>query len=281
MIPGNAMTVDVEEHFQVQLLADYLPATTWDAQPSRVEANVARILAIFADHGVTATFFVLGWIGERHPSMIRAIVAAGHELASHGYRHQRADRQSPVEFLADVTRTKAILEDLAGCPVIGYRAASYSIGADNLWALRQLRLAGYRYSSSIFPIRHDIYGMADAPRFPFRHHPDAVVEIPIPTLVWAGRRFPCGGGGWFRLFPYPIFRGMLRRFNHEGTGLFYCHPWEIDPEQPRPEGLPWRIRWRHYLNLRKMEGRLGRLCQDFAWDRMDRVFHDAIHEAEF
>lgn len=236
-----------------------------------------RILDLFAAEGVRATFFTLGWVAERYPHLIRRLVAEGHELASHGYEHVRVVNQDPDAFRNDVVHTKHLLEDLGGVEVRGYRAASYSIGEKNLWALDVLHEAGYRYSSSIYPIRHDLYGMPDAPRFAFRPKPDGILEVPVTTVMLGGRKFPCGGGGYFRLFPYSLSRWAMRRVNeHDRQAcLFYFHPWEIDPEQPRQQGLPLKTRVRHYLNLSRTEARLRRLLHDFNWDRMDRVFLQA------
>tara|TARA_R110002110_G_scaffold76898_2_gene202296 strand:+ start:6619 stop:7536 length:918 start_codon:yes stop_codon:yes gene_type:complete len=274
----NAMTVDVEDYFQVSAMEPHVPRAAWETTPLRVQANVERILALFAEYGVKATFFTLGWVAERHPEMVRRIVAEGHELASHGWEHIRVNTQQPEAFRADVTRTKALLEDVGGVAVNGYRAASYSIGRDNLWALDVLADAGYRYSSSIAPIKHDLYGMPEAPRFAFAAASGRLTEIPVTTLPLAGRNINCGGGGWFRLFPYGFSRWALRRINQrEGqSGHFYFHPWEIDPEQPRPAGVSAKTRFRHYLNLERMEPRLRRLLGDFRWDRMDRVFAGQI-----
>ncbi|MEZ5556093.1 XrtA system polysaccharide deacetylase [Haliea sp.] len=278
----NAMTVDVEDYFQVSAFESQVSRAEWETTPLRVQANVERILALFDRHDVKATFFTLGWVAERHPEMVRRIVAEGHELASHGWEHTRVTTQQPPAFLDDVWRTKALLEDIAGVEVKGYRAASYSIGRDNLWALDTLADAGYRYSSSIAPIRHDLYGMPEAPRFAFSAASGRLAEIPVTTLPLAGRNINCGGGGWFRLFPYAFSRWALRRINHREaqSAHFYFHPWEIDPEQPRPPGLTARTRFRHYLNLGRMESRLQRLLGDFRWDRMDRVFAPAIAAPE-
>ncbi|MDS4022568.1 MAG: DUF3473 domain-containing protein [Candidatus Competibacter sp.] len=269
------MTVDVEDYFQVSAFESHISRERWEHLPRRVEHNTHRILDLFAAHQVRATFFTLGWVAERHPALIGRIVADGHELASHGYSHVRATRQTPAEFRNDVIRTKALLEDLGSVAVRGYRAASYSIGAGNLWALAELEQAGYHYSSSIYPIRHDLYGMPEAPRFAFR--PDnapALLEVPVTTVTLLGRTLPCGGGGYFRLWPYALSRWALRRVNHRDgqSGVFYFHPWEIDPGQPRQPGLGLKTRVRHYLNLHRMERRLGSLLRDFRWDRMDRVF---------
>jgi polysaccharide deacetylase family protein (PEP-CTERM system associated) len=272
--PGNALTVDVEEHFQVAAFERTIPRDDWDATESRVEPNTNRVLDLFAAHGCKGTFFVLGWVAERHPALVRRIVADGHELASHGYEHTRIHQFTPEQFRNDVVRTKQILEDVGGVQVRGYRAPSYSINAKNLWALEVLREAGHVYSSSIYPIRHDLYGMPDAPRFPFRLKTDGILEIPVTTVRLGNRNLPCGGGGYFRLLPYVAYRWMLRRVNvTDGQpGLFYFHPWEIDPGQPRVSKAPLRSRFRHYLNLDSMQARLDRLLTDFTWGRMDEVF---------
>jgi polysaccharide deacetylase family protein (PEP-CTERM system associated) len=271
---GNAMTVDVEDYFQVQAFAGTISRSDWDRLPSRVERNTHRVLDVFAEHGTKATFFTLGWVAERHPALVRRIVADGHELASHGFAHYRADEQDPAAFRADVSRTKAILESTAGAPVRGYRAASFSIGAGNFWAFEVLEDEGYTYSSSVYPVRHDIYGMPEAPRFPFRPLPGrAFREFPITTTVLGGRNWPCGGGGYFRLLPYALSNAAIRRVNRRDGRpcIFYFHPWEIDPDQPRQRDAPWKSRLRHYTNLGRMEEKLRRLLRGHAWDRMDRV----------
>ena len=270
----NAMTVDVEDYFQVSAFEDVIDRRDWDHIPRRVEYNTDRILELFAEHDVHATFFTLGWVAERYPQLVRRIVESGHELASHGFSHIRVTRQSPEEFRQDILRSKALLEDTAGCAVRGYRAASYSIVTSTLWAHEQLHEAGYQYSSSIYPIRHDLYGIPGAPRFPFRNREQGLLEIPITTVSLLGANFPCGGGGYFRLFPYALSRWALQHVNKKDGQpcVFYFHPWEIDPEQPRQAGIPWKTRFRHYLNLDRMRLRLQRLLADFNWDRMDSVF---------
>ena len=268
------MTVDVEDYFQVQAFACVIDRGTWDSTPCRVEANMDHILAAFDRAGVHGTFFTLGWIADRHPRVVRAIVAAGHELASHGYGHARADGQTPGEFRDDVRRAKRVLEDLGGIAVAGYRAPTFSIGPRNPWAFDVLAEEGYRYSSSIYPVRHDLYGVPDAPRFPYRPAAGALMELPMTTVRLGGRNLPCAGGGYFRLMPYPLFRTLLRRFNRTeaAPGVFYFHPWEVDPGQPRVTAASRMARFRHYVNIAAMPGRLERLLRDFAWDRMDRVF---------
>jgi polysaccharide deacetylase family protein (PEP-CTERM system associated) len=269
----NALTIDVEDYFQVSAFAPYIARHEWDSRECRVERNVDRILALLERQGVQATFFTLGWVAERYPQLVRAIVGGGHELASHGYGHERASDLAEAAFFEDVDRAKKLLEDLSGHAVQGYRAPSFSIGAGNLWAFDTLARAGYRYSSSIYPIAHDHYGMPEAPRFAHRV-PSGLLEVPATTLRVGGRNLPCSGGGYFRLLPYPMSRWMLRRVNARDreAAVFYFHPWEIDHAQPRVAGIDARTRFRHYLNLDRMEQRLGRLLSDFRWGRMDQLF---------
>lgn len=271
----NAMTIDVEDYFQVSAFASHISRASWSSLPCRVEQNVDCILALLNDSSVKATFFTLGWIAERYPEMVKRVVQEGHELASHGYGHLRASDQSRDEFQDDVSRSKAILEAIGGQAVLGYRAPSFSIGKNNLWALDVLLNAGYKYSSSIYPIRHDHYGMPDAPRFAFYPNgPDGLLELPITTVRAMQRNFPAGGGGYFRLFPYQLSRWLLTRVNQQDqqSGIFYFHPWEVDPSQPRQTNIGWKTRFRHYINLARMENRLKALTRDFHWDRMDRIF---------
>jgi polysaccharide deacetylase family protein (PEP-CTERM system associated) len=270
----NAMSVDVEDWFQVQAFDRIISRDAWDGFPARVEANTDRVLAQFDRAGVRATFFTLGWVAQRHPALIRRIAAGGHELASHGWGHALVDRLGEDEFRADVRRAKRLLEDIAGLPVCGYRAPTFSIGPHTPWAHRVLAEEGYGYSSSVFPIRHDLYGAPDAPRIPHRPFPNGVTELPMTTVRAFGRNLPCSGGGWFRLIPYPVFRTGLRRVNgaEKRPGVFYFHPWEVDPDQPRVSGATRLSRFRHYTGLESMTGRLDRLLRDFAWGRMDEVF---------
>jgi polysaccharide deacetylase family protein (PEP-CTERM system associated) len=269
----NALTIDVEDYFQVSAFAPHVPRADWDARECRVEQNIERILALLADANARGTFFTLGWIAERYPAIVRRIAAEGHEIASHGFGHQRASEQSPMEFLADIRLAKAIIEDVAGCEVRGYRAPSFSIGTSNPWAFDAIAAAGYRYSSSIYPIRHDHYGVPDAPRFVHESRP-GLLEIPVATVRMARSNWPAGGGGYFRLLPYVLSRWSIRRINRHDRqpAMFYFHPWELDPEQPRIDGPDAKTRFRHYLNLRRMAPRLTRLLRDFRWDRADRVF---------
>ncbi len=274
----NAMTIDIEDYFHAQALSSRLPSSQWDWLPPRVEDNTDRALALFAEANVKATFFVLGWVAERHPALIRRIVGQGHELASHGWNHTRVDRQNAETFRADVRRTKALLEDIGGVVVRGYRAATFSIGIGTPWAFDVLQEEGYGYSSSIYPIRHDYYGMPSAPRFTFQPNgQNGIAEHPMTTVRVAGRTLPCSGGGYFRLLPYTLSKWALRRVNHADRQpcIFYFHPWEIDAGQPRVTGLPLKSRLRHYANLSGMEDRIRRLLKDFAWDRLDRLALDA------
>ncbi len=278
----NAMTVDVEDYFQVQAFANCVDRANWDSFPSRVEANVDRILGQFDRAGIHATFFTLGWIAERHPAMVQRIVAGGHELASHGWDHTRADTQEPETFRQDVRRARLLLEDVGGVSVTGYRAATFSIGARNQWAFGVLRDEGHRYSSSVNPIAHDLYGMPDAPRVPFQPDADGFWELPMTTVRAFGRNWPCSGGGYFRLLPSVLYRMGLTRVNEvEGRpGIFYFHPWEIDPGQPRILGAGWKSRLRHYTHLSRMAADIDRILGMFAWDRMDRVYADLLAAPE-
>jgi len=270
----NALTVDVEDFFHVQAFAGVIPRDRWDGLPRRVERNTERLLELFAAAGVHATFFTLGWVAERHQPLVRRIVAAGHELASHGHGHQRVDTLTPDAFRADIVRAKAVLEDAGGVSVAGYRAPTFSAGPRTPWAFALLAETGHRYSSSVYPVRHDLYGEPDAPRVPYQHAGTALWELPLTTLRLGGQNLPCAGGGWFRLLPYPLFRLALRRGSV--PRVFYTHPWEIDPGQPRVAGAGRRAAFRHYTNLARTHGRLEQLLRDFAWDRMDRVFSGVL-----
>ncbi|MEO5364802.1 MAG: DUF3473 domain-containing protein [Magnetococcus sp. WYHC-3] len=270
---GHALTVDVEEWFQVSAYAGVIEPWAWEGLESRVVPATEAVLALLERHGARGTFFVLGWVAQRHPELVRRIQRLGHEVASHGWSHVRATQQSPAEFLEDVTRTRLLLESLIGTPVTGYRATSFSMGAHTPWAYMALSQAGYRYSSSVYPIRHDHHGDPRAPLLP--HHPvmGGVVELPVAALPLGPWRLPCGGGGYFRLYPAVVSRWAWRRLEAAGRrGVFYLHPWELDPGQPRVRGASWRSRWRHGLNLERMAQRLETMLQRFHWQRMDRVF---------
>ena len=269
----NALTIDVEDYFQVSAFAPYIRRDEWDTRECRVERNVERILAMLAQRDCKATFFTLGWVAERYPQLVRRIVDGGHELASHGYGHQRATDLDRKAFAQDITRAKKLLEDIAGIEVLGYRAPSFSIGSSNLWAFDSLAQAGYQYSSSIYPLKHDHYGMPDSPRFAYRLA-CGLLEIPVTTLRMMSRNLPSSGGGYFRLLPYGISRWMIQRINQvdRESAIFYFHPWEIDVDQPRVEGIDLKSRFRHYVNIPRMESKLQSLLADFRWGRMDQIF---------
>jgi polysaccharide deacetylase family protein (PEP-CTERM system associated) len=269
----NAMTIDVEDYFQVEAFASTVNRSEWERLPRRVERNTERLLDILAEAGVKATFFVLGWIAERHPALVRRIAADGHEVASHGADHIRIDRQSPESFRVDVRRSKRALEDTGGVRIVGYRAPTFSIGPNSTWAHAILAEEGYRYSSSVYPVKHDLYGCPGAPRTPFAPL-HGLLEIPLSTVRVLGIDLPASGGGYFRLLPYPLTRWLLRQAGHanHSPAIFYLHPWEIDPEQPRQHSAPLLSRFRHYLNLDRTEPRLRRLLRSFAWTRMDQLF---------
>lgn len=269
-----AMTVDVEDYFQVWAFSSVIDRESWDGFAPRVETATQRALDLLDRRGAKATFFALGWVADRFPSLIRQIVAKGHELASHGYDHAKVFDQAPEEFRRDATKTKALLEDIAGVEVSGYRAAGFSINRTTPWAYDILADIGYRYSSSAHPIAHDHYGDPKGPRTP--HRPIAggdFIEAPVATATLFGRRLSCAGGGWFRAVPYDLSRRLIERARAslEGPLIFYFHPWEIDPEQPRIKNAPLKSRLRHYLNLASMERKLERLLSDFSWGRLDEA----------
>ena len=278
-VPVNGLSVDVEDWFQVGAFETVVAREAWEGLECRVEANCERVLALFAAHGIKATFFTLGWIAERYPATIKAIAAQGHEVASHGWDHKRVFTLNPSSFADDLRRTRETLEGITGQPVTGYRAPSFSIDARNPWAHEVLVEHGYRYSSSVAPVAHDHYGWPEAPRFAFRPVAGSpLIEIPVTTAEVAGRRFAAGGGGFFRVLPYALSRWAIRQVNaREGRpAVFYFHPWEVDPEQPRVAGAPLRSRLRHYTNLSRMHGKLERLLGEFRWGRMDAL---ALREA--
>lgn len=274
----DALTVDVEDWFQVQGYAGAIRIEDWDRLPRRVEANTDRMLDLFARAGVTGTFFTLGWVASRHGALVRRITAAGHELASHGHWHQPVDRGDRAAFRADLEDARAALEDASGVAVRGYRAPTFSVGPSTPWAWDVLAETGHAYSSSVFPARHDRYGDPDAPRVP--HRRGKVWEIPMTTVEIAGRTLPCAGGGLFRLLPYRVFRAGFRRGGgNEGARVFYTHPWEIDPGQPHVPQAPAQARFRHRLHLGRTARRLERLLADFRFGRMDIAFASLLAPA--
>ncbi|WP_165314150.1 XrtA system polysaccharide deacetylase [Vibrio ziniensis] len=272
---SNAMTVDVEDYFQVSAFADKVQFSEWgnSKYPIRVENNTDRLLDIFSRHNTKATFFVLGWVAEARPNIVKKIVEQGHELASHGYAHQRANTQTPESFREDVYRSKAFLEDTSGIEVRGYRAPSFSIDPSNEWAFAILSQLGFTYSSSTYPVKHDLYGAPNWPRFKYKR-PEGIIEIPIPTNKTAGINVPIGGGGFFRLYPYLLSKILINNFIKQAKHpyCFYFHPWEIDHTQPRMTDVPLKSQFRHYLNLHRMENRLDRLLNDFHWDTISKVY---------
>jgi polysaccharide deacetylase family protein (PEP-CTERM system associated) len=280
----NAFTVDVEDYFQVEAFKTVVDPANWDNWPARVAANTERVLTLLKSANIRATFFVLGWVAERFPEVVHAIAREGHEVASHGYAHQRVCEQSGDEFREDVRRSKAILEDLCGSTVGGYRAPTFSIGPADLQAYQTLAQEGYAYSSSVYPISHDLYGAIEAPRAPFAPlGKGAILEIPLSTVRLFKRNQPCAGGGYFRLLPYAVSRWSINHVNsmEQTPCVFYCHPWEFDPGQARIPGIALKSRVRHYLNLDLMEQRVTRLLRDFAWGTMMDVFlRNASQSAE-
>ena len=272
----NALSVDVEDWFQVGAFETVIDRGDWDALDRRVEANTDACLAMFAEADVKATFFTLGWVAERHPALIRRIAQQGHEVASHGWDHARVFTLTPDQFRDDLARTKAVLEDVGGAAVTGYRAPSFSIDKRTPWAHPILAEAGYAYSSSVAPVVHDHYGWPEAPRFAFA--PVAgndFLELPVTTARLAGRTLAAGGGGFFRLLPYQFSRWAVAQVNAaKQPAIIYFHPWEIDPDQPRVAGAPLRSKLRHYSNLRAMAPKLKRLIGDFSWGRLDGIVRD-------
>ena len=278
----NALTVDVEDYFQVSAFAKSIDYKDWDNHSLRVERNTQRLMDMFDEAQVKATFFVLGWVADRNKSLIKEIAARGHEVACHGYSHQLVYNQSPEVFREETVRSKALLEDIVQMPVRGYRAASYSITKESLWALDILAEAGFTYDSSIFPVRHDRYGIPDAEETPHilttpKGH--SLVEFPLSTAKIFNYKLPVAGGGYFRLYPYALTKAGLRQINRrQQPFIFYLHPWEIDPEQPKIEAS-WFSRFRHYNNLDKCESRLQRLMKDFQFTTAAQVL-DSLGLAE-
>ena len=272
----NGLSVDVEDWFQVGAFENVIDRDDWDGLALRVEDNVLRILDMFAQADVSATFFTLGWVAQRHGPLMRKIVEAGHELASHGYDHTRVFTFERKEFAEDIRKAREILEDASGVRITGYRAPSFSIDQRTPWAYLELHEQGYAYSSSVAPVVHDHYGWREAPRFAFKPLPwSDLVEIPVTTAMLGGRRVAAGGGGFFRVLPYAFSRWAIRQVNRDERrpAVFYFHPWEIDPNQPRVPGAPIKSRLRHYTNLTRMAPKLRDLMDEFAWGRMDILAH--------
>lgn len=273
-VPNFAMSVDVEDYFQVWAFASTVSRNSWEGFPMRVGETTRRCLDLMDARGVTATFFTLGWVAERDPALVREIVARGHEVGSHGYDHTKVNAQTPAAFLEDVRKTKAILEDISGKPVKGYRAAGFSINCDMPWAYEVLAESGHKYSSSTHPIAHDHYGDATASQEPFCPIRGCeFTEAPVATVNIFGKRVSTAGGGWFRASPLPVSKALLKRAANKLNGpvIFYFHPWEIDPDQPRMKRAPLKSQLRHYINLRKMEGKLSNIFEAYPWQRIDRA----------
>lgn len=270
----NALSVDVEDWFHVGAFERTIARESWDGLPHRVERNTDAVLDLFAQAGISATFFTLGWVAKRYPALMQRIATAGHEVASHGYDHARVFTLSPEEFRADLRRSRALLEDASGQAVTGYRAPSFSIDQRTPWAHIILAEEGYAYSSSVAPIRHDHYGWPESPRFAWNPVPGSpLVELPVTTAVLGRHRLAAGGGGFFRLLPYAFSRWAIRQVNRQEQrpAIIYFHPWEIDVDQPRITGAPLRSRIRHYTNIPVMADKLRRLTRDFAWTRVDAL----------
>jgi polysaccharide deacetylase family protein (PEP-CTERM system associated) len=272
----NGLSIDVEDWFQVGAFEEVIDRDDWDGLTDRVERNVDAILEMLDHAEVKATFFALGWVARRHGSLMRRIAENGHELASHGWDHARVYTMDRARFGDDIRRAKQEIEDASGFAVSGYRAPSFSIDSRTPWAYLELAEQGYAYSSSVAPVAHDHYGWPDAPRFAFKPLPWAsLVEIPVTTAEFAGKRLAAGGGGFFRVLPYAFSRWAIRQVNRRDgrPAIFYFHPWEIDPGQPRVEGAPLKSRLRHYSKLEAMEEKLRQLVHEFAWGRMDVLAH--------
>ncbi|NMP33069.1 DUF3473 domain-containing protein [Thalassotalea sp. M1531] len=267
------MTVDVEDYFHVSAFEGQFKQQDWHNLPLRVERNTYRLLELFEQHNAKCTFFVLGWVAETCPNLIQDIVKQGHELASHGYNHQRALTMTPEQFRDDVLKSKDLLETAGSTEIIGYRAPSFSVNESNQWVYQILRDIGFEYSSSTYPIHHDLYGVPSWPRFKYIRE-EGIVEIPIPTLRKNDANTGIGGGGYFRLYPYAFSKRRIDKFiaQENQPYSFYFHPWEIDPEQPKVEGVSFKSRFRHYINLSRMENKIVRLLQDYQWSTMQDVY---------
>ncbi|MBU2685735.1 MAG: DUF3473 domain-containing protein [Gammaproteobacteria bacterium] len=274
----QALTVDVEDYFQVSAFDGCIKPEDWEQYPQRAFENTRRILDLFDKKGAKATFFILGWIAERHPELVKEIDARGHEVASHGFSHAKATTMTAEEFYQDVLKAKILLESIVGKSVHGYRAPSFSIGKQNEWAFEKLKEAGYKYTSSTYPVIHDHYGTPDWPQQPYLR-PEGIWELPLPVLNKFGMQIPIAGGGYFRLIPYWLSRYFIRQYLSTATTpyIFYFHPWEIDHSQPRIANAPASSKFRHYVNLRQMESKISLLLADFEWRSVDEVFSRFIN----
>lgn len=273
----NAMTVDVEDYFHVAAFDQQIKAQDWDQLQPRVDRNTRLLLDLFDKHQAKSTFFFLGWVAERYPDLVKEVQRRGHEVASHGYSHTKVHQQTPAEFKADASKAKDLLEQLTGQAVVGYRAPSFSINKQSEWAFDILKELGHRYSSSTYPVKHDLYGVPDWPAQPYLRT-EGLLEIPMPTLVMHGRQLPIAGGGYFRLMPYKLSSYLISRFLRQDhmPYMFYFHPWEIDPAQPRVANASLKSRFRHYVNLSRMEDKLSRLLTEFNWSSLDQVYQQEL-----
>lgn len=273
VVTKHAMTVDVEDYFHVSAFENNISREQWHQLPLRVEKNTFRLLELFEQHNAKCTFFTLGWVAEKCPNLIKAIVDQGHELASHGYSHQRAVSMTREQFKEDVYKSKTLLEQAGGCEITGYRAPSFSINDSNQWAYEVLVELGFKYSSSTYPIEHDLYGVPDWPRFIYQRE-EGITEIPIPTLRKGNVNTGIGGGGYFRLYPYFLSKKRIEAYiqQEKAPYSFYFHPWEIDPEQPRVSGTSFKSKLRHYINLSRMESKVVKLLEDYQWSTMHDVY---------
>jgi len=273
----NALTVDVEDYFQVAAFDQQINPSDWSSMQVRVDRNTRLLLDQFDRHGAKATFFFLGWVAERYPDLVKEVTRRGHEVASHGYSHTKVFQQTHAEFTDDVSRAKQLLEDLTGVAVAGYRAPSFSINKQSEWAFQILKDLGHHYSSSTYPVKHDLYGVPDWPQTPYVR-PEGIWEIPMPTLTMLGRQLPIAGGGYFRLMPYWLSKLLITKFLAEDKMpyMFYFHPWEIDPAQPRIANAGLKSKFRHYVNLDRMEGKLDLLLNDFQWGSFSQVYQEQL-----
>lgn len=273
----NAMTVDVEDYFHVAAFDKQITPADWDSLLPRVDRNTRLLLDLFDQHQAKSTFFFLGWVAERFPDLVKEVQRRGHEVASHGYAHTKVHQQTPAEFRADASKAKDMLEQLTGQAVTGYRAPSFSINKQSEWAFAILHELGHRYSSSTYPVKHDLYGVPDWPAQPYMR-PEGLLEIPMPTLILGGRQLPIAGGGYFRLMPYWLSSQLISRFllQDQMPYMFYFHPWEIDPAQPRVANAGLKSRFRHYVNLSRMEAKLARLLTQFNWGSLEQVYQQEL-----
>ena len=274
----NALTIDIEDYFHVAAFENTIKPDDWEQLQPRVDRNTRQLLDQFDQHGATATFFFLGWVAERFPELVKEVSRRGHEVASHGYAHTRVHQQTSAEFTADVRHAKDLLEQLIGKPVPGYRAPSFSINKQSEWAFQILKDEGHTYSSSTYPVKHDLYGVPDWPQQPYLR-PEGIWEIPMPTLTMYGRQLPIAGGGYFRLMPYWLSKRLIDRFLRDDSMpyMFYFHPWEIDVDQPRISDASQKSKFRHYVNLDRMSGKLDKLLQDYQWQSLAQVYQHKLN----